>query len=381
MVGITVVVAGAVAIAAALYSSANAQAPPPLPTIYSGNATAAGAPVPDGFFIFARVDSYESPLVAVKNGRYVGLSVGPPDISFSGKIVTFHLNGVQAQETDSFFITALPRVKGSFDLTFPNLPREIPTPTPPARSVLPAVFSGLIVVAGGEVPEDATLVARVGEYESPPALIVGEEYSNLVVDPGDSKLVGEPVEFFLNGVQARNTAIYQSGVSLRNFDLVFIGVPTPTPTPSRPTATPTSVPPAATPTSLTLTPTSTPTPVPATATPTTTAAEAIATPTHVPPALTPIPLLTHPTPIQPTPVSTPTPVPPTATPTPAQPSPTPTSVTVATPVAQISPTPTPSGGGGCFPSSGRVSAMTGLGNMLFLFAPLALIAGHRKLRR
>ena len=75
----------------------------------------------------------------------------------------------------------------------------------------PAIFSGHVVVAGTIVPEDATLFARIGTYESLPALIVDGEYLNLVVDPGDISLVGQIVEFVLNGVVSKTTAIYRSG--------------------------------------------------------------------------------------------------------------------------------------------------------------------------
>ena len=64
-----------------------AQAPPSLPTIYSGTATAAGDPVPDSLVddtgacielcIRARIGSdFESLPLAVKNGPYAGVTVG-----------------------------------------------------------------------------------------------------------------------------------------------------------------------------------------------------------------------------------------------------------------------------------------------------------------
>ena len=318
---------------------ANGQAPPPIPALYSGSATVSGTPVPDGLLITARVADYVSEPATVMDGRYEALAVSPPDDTFAGKTVTFHLDGIQADQTDTF---QSGRINLSLDLTFPMLPAtptpvptNTPVPTPTPLVALPAVYSGFIAIAGAEVAEGSTLVARIGSYESPPALIEGDEYKNLVVDPDDFDLLGETIEFFLNGVQSKTTDIYRSGNFNRDFDLVFIGVPTPTPVPPTPT-----------------------------------------------PTRTPTPLLPTPTPVSPT--ATPTP-PPTATPTATPvtpvvpPTPTATAVIVS---PEATPTPEPSGGGGCSPSlGGHTPALAGLGNMLFLLAPLALITGYRRWRR
>ena len=362
--GIMAGVLVAVAFAVALQDTALAQQIPPLPIIYSGTATAGGKPVPDGFLILARVGAYEALPVAVKDGRYAALTVGPPSADFQGKEITFHLEGVQAQETDTFRVLGLPVIKGNFDLTFPMLPQPTPTRTPIPPTVtptperpFPAVYSGPIVVAGATVPEGAELVARVGQYQSPPALIEGDEYKNLVVDPDDINLVGQLIEFFLNGVRSETIDGYESGSFKRDFILVFVGVPTPTPT-TLPTPTSTPVP-----------PTATPTPVPPTA-----------TATQVPPTPAPTPVPPTATPTQP-PAATSTPVPPTSTPTatavPATPTASATPVVVA---SEATPTPAPSGGG-CLSSFGSTTGMAGLGNVTLLLAPLGLIAGYRRFRQ
>jgi len=386
--------------------SASAQSLRPMPTVYSGQATAGGSSLPEAFLIVARVGAYQSQPVAVKDGSYTSLTVGPPDTSFSGMTVTFHLGrdtlenynnrlealmvgvvptteeigrafegGTQAQETATFVATGLPQTKSNFNLTFPKLPDPTPTPTPipptltpTPRVAFPGVFHGLLIIAGGRVPEHAALVAQIGSYESLPALIQGGAYRNLVVDPDDSSLEGRVIEFFLNGVKSRNTAEYVSGATRRNFDLVFTGLPTPTPTPTptitpspspTPSPTPTSTPVPPTPTNsptptATLIPTPTATPVPPTTTP---------TKTPVPPTVTPRPTVTP----------TATPVTPTSTPVP----PTPTA-TVVVPTPE--PTPEPEGGGVCGSNAGHTPLRAGLGNILFLLGPLALIAGQRKLR-
>ena len=345
--------------------TAVAQGLPPMPAIYSGTATAAGSAAPDGLQIVARVDGYQSEPVTVSNGRYNGLTVAPPEAAYVGKTVTFHLNGVKADQEITF---QSGNINLSYPLTFPGLPEPTPTPTPVSTSTpvpsptphvaLPAIYSGLIVVAGGSVPTDATLVARVGYYESVPALIEGGSYRNLVVDPRDTALIGRNVEFILNGTRARTSDIYRSGGTKTDFDLVFVGLPTPTPSPT-PRPTTTAVPP---------TPRPTATAVPPTTVPTATA---------VPP--TPRPTATA---VPPTPMPTATAVPPTPQPTATvvPPTPVPTAITVAT-TATPQPTQTPaSSGGGCL-AAGDGSITAGLSNILLLIAPLGFVAGYRRLWR
>jgi len=308
------------------------------------------------------VDDYQSAPVTVSNGRYYGLTIAPP-AAYAGKTVTFHLDGVKADQEITFQSR---NINLSYPLTFPGLPEPTPTPTPvptetpipspTPQTARPAIYSGLIVVAGGSVPVDATLVARVGYYESLPALIEGSSYRNLVIDPRDVTLIGRGIEFILNGVGARTTDTYLSGGSRTDFDLVFVGLPTPTPSPTpRPTAT--VVPPTPRPTATAVPPT----PVP--------------TATAVPP--TPIPTATV---VPPTPRPTATVVPPTPIPTATAVPPTPTATTAPTAAPpQPTQTPTPSGGG-CL-AAGDGSMTAGLSNILLLIAPLGFVAGYRRLRR
>ena len=376
--------------------TAAAQSPPPAPTVYSGTATAGGGPVPDGYRIVARVvanvGTYESAPVTVRGGRYGSLEVSPPGVAFSGRPVTFHLGDVQAMETGTYRSTGRPEIKTGFNLTFPSVPEPTPTPppVPPTPTVkpvqaLPGVFSGTIVVAGGTVPAEAVLVARIGSYESLPASIQGESYRNLVVDPGDTSALGQPVEFFLNGVMSRNDVSYESGMQRHDFDLVFTGLPTPTPTVTpvpptatpEPTATPTPVPPTPTPQ-----PTATPTPLPtATPVPTATATPAPTATATPAPTATPEPPMAPPTPAPTaTPVPTATPAP-TATSEPAvaPPTPPPPAPTEAAAVPTPEPTPEPEGGGFCSATSSDTPLRAGLGNLLFLLAPLALVLGRKGL--
>ena len=344
------VLAVGASIAALAADAAQAQSPPVpvVPTLYNGSATVDGSPVPDGLSIVARIDDYEADPVTVQGGRYQFLIVAPLDSSFVGRTVTFHLDGVQARESDRF-VAGQSGPGGTrlfFALTFARLPEPTPTPTvpptetptltPTPRIAHPAVYSGGVVVAGGSVPDGAVLVARIGEDEFP-ALIEGQNYRNLVVAPTDFHLIGQTIQFFLSGVRSITTDIYESGASKKEFDLIFLGLPTPTPTP---TPTPS------------LTPTPSPTP-------------------SLTPTMTPTPSPT-PTPTVPLPTRTPTP---TATVTP-----TPTASPTATPTPPPSPTGTPpeeAGGGGCF-SSDNTPVGAGLANVLLMLAPAGLIVGLRR---
>ena len=368
------------------------QSPPPLPSIYSGTVTVAGETAPDGIIIFAMLGDYISPSVTVANGRYVGLTVGPPNVSFAGQLVTFHIETVQADETAKFIAYSLPVVLSGFNLSFPNLPIPTPTVTPtPTQTptvAAPASYSGMVFVPGGAIPGIAQIVARIGsDYESHPVLVDSNtgEYG-LFVDPLDINLIGRTVEFFINGVKARTTVIYESGVSNRNLDVIFTDFPTPIPTetPVPPTVTPIPV---ETPVTPTETPALTATPVPPTKTLVPTA-----TKTAVPPTQTPVPTATEtpttalvapvapvpPTIKKPTPVvaktQTPTPEPPTATPAPVASTPT---ESPEAPVAEDD----GERAGTCNSTHSDTSILGGAGNLLLLFAPLGAILALKKSRR
>ena len=329
---------------------------PPIPAVYSGTVTGAGVAVPDGLKITAKVLDYQSQPVTTKGGRYEAFSVAPPDFNkYKGQTITFHLDGIQANETDTF---QSGKVDLSFNLTFPKVPTPTPTPSPtptitptptltpvPTATPIvaePSIYGGPITVAGGSVPEGAVLIARLGDYESAPALVQGDRYQNLVVNPRDINLLAKTIMFFLNGVKSETTRLYQSGTFDEDLRLVFVGIPSPTPTEVPPTSTPT--PPVA--------------------------------PTASPTSVLPTPVLAQPT-VTPTPrpTMTPTPLPPTPTFTPV--------VITATPevVTAVETTPVGPSGRGCSSSYGKVGPVEGMGNLLVLVAPVVLIAGYRRLRR
>ena len=101
--------------------------PPTWPQLYSGNATAAGQPVPAGFTVIARVGSYESQPIITLDGRYLALTVAPFDEELWGGAITFYLLApggaeVQAEETETFQQRNQPSVDNTFPLKFPRLP-------------------------------------------------------------------------------------------------------------------------------------------------------------------------------------------------------------------------------------------------------------------
>ena len=434
-----IVILAVAALAAALFApDASAQAPPPFPFIYKGTATTVdGAAVPDGLQIFAVIDDYKSEPVDVVNGEYKNLTVSPSTHDYFNMPIRFVLWDVEALETEDFkrsvsrSSTPLisrspcsrfrrprrrrsrrPRLRQPRRRCRPTRPVPTPTPahtptpepTPTPVSAEPMTFvSGFVIVSGAPIPPNSMVTAKIGSYESDPVSVGGDgAFNGLFVDPQDTALIGQQIDFYLNGHVARSTSTYASGAFERDFDILVVGLPTPTatatavPTPTpEPTATPTPVPtptpeptatPEPTPTPTpepTATPTATPvppTPVPPTATPTATPVPPTATPTEtpVPPTATP----------EPTATPTATPVPPTATPTETPVPPTPTEVppTATATLAPLSQVPTPGTGaeedtgGGCNSIVG-VTPATGTANMLLLLAPLGLIFTLRRLRR
>ena len=244
-----------------------------------------GSELPDGLPVFARIgDEYETEPVLTENGTAF-LKIIPNFSNAKGRSVDIYIDTVR-------IVQDMVYAPGVIDLTrpvtIPNLP--LPTPTPTSTSVKPAVYSGTVTIAGAKVQDGMVLVARIGAYESSPANLEGPNFTGLVIITSNEALVGQPVEFYLNGVAATHSPGPFVPGKTQRLDLVFIGVPTPEPTaaPVVPTAAPvvptaTPLPPASAP----LPPASAATPRIVTATPT----DVPPTATSVPPTNTPIVLL------------------------------------------------------------------------------------------
>ena len=393
---------------------------PAFPMIFSGTATVSGgSSIPNCTFLYARVGEAMSGFVPIIDGKYNGVTIGALDRSADGQPVTFHLSeDVVAAETRPYVYLQGPPARPAdvfirdFALTFPHLvtpsPTPVdtptpapplvdtptPTPTPPVVATAtpmtapptntptpltadPAIYAGPLTVAGlATVPPGSVLTARIGSYESQPAAIVGQNYQSLVIAPPSSSFIGQPIEFFLNGVKSVSLDTFESGVRKTSFEIIFIGYPTSTPTPM-PTPTPTAVLP-------TPTPTPTPTAVPPTHTPVPTQTPVSATNTPAPtetPTATVTPLPSPTATLRPTRTPIPT-LPPTNTPEPTVEPPTPfvvTRVVVATPEPTVVPTPEPEGGFCSLASP--VPLSSGIGSLLLLFAPVGLLYGARRVRK
>ena len=93
------------------------------------------------------------------------------------------------------------------------------------KTAFPSVYSGSIVVAGTQIPSDAILTAKIGDYTSPPAIISGNSFQNLVISPGNSTFIDKSIIFMLNNVQSEPiNELYTPG-STKNINLVFVGLP------------------------------------------------------------------------------------------------------------------------------------------------------------
>ena len=91
--------------------------PPPGAVVYSGTVTVGGSPAPDGLSIVARIDSpsvtvtpnYQSQPRVTKDGKYALLSVGPPNLFFNSRIITFHIITTSITITRFHFILIINR--------------------------------------------------------------------------------------------------------------------------------------------------------------------------------------------------------------------------------------------------------------------------------
>ena len=251
----------------------------------------------------------------------------------------------------------MPSVTFDYKLIFAKLPDPTPTPTPtitPTPVIAqPSVYSGPLIISGATTPPlNAVLVAKIGTYTSPPAVIVDESYKNLILNPSNITYEGMKIEFYLNGYKSITTDIFYNGSFNLSFPLLFTAIPNATATTIPVTAVPIAVP--------VILPTITPTPILIIKT-------IIVTPTPLPPTATSIPTIT------PIPTSSPPP------PSPVPPTPI-VLVVTATPEIPYA-TPVPLEAGGCFGTHGDLSVQTGAANILLLISPLLFIIFHRIYRK
>ena len=96
---------------------------------------------------------------------------------------------------------------------------------PEPQTAYPSVYSGSILVAGTEMPGNAVLTAKIGDYTSPPAIISGNSFQNLVISPGNSTYIDKPIIFMLNNVESEPIIeLYKPGLT-KALKLIFVELP------------------------------------------------------------------------------------------------------------------------------------------------------------
>ena len=96
---------------------------------------------------------------------------------------------------------------------------------PEPQTAYPSVYSGSVVVAGTEIPDNAVLNAKIDDYTSPPAIITGNSFQNLVISPGNSTYIDKPIIFMLNNVESEPIVeLYKPGLT-KELKLIFVGLP------------------------------------------------------------------------------------------------------------------------------------------------------------
>ena len=126
-----------------------AQNPPPFPAVFSGSVMVGGKLPPIGSTIYAEVAKYRSNTANIgENGRFVGLSVGPPEAEgYVGQNIYFYYQGIRADQTTAF--RGVPASGGvqEITLTFPALP--VVGDENVARAFGAAAALGLMGLLGG----------------------------------------------------------------------------------------------------------------------------------------------------------------------------------------------------------------------------------------
>ena len=96
---------------------------------------------------------------------------------------------------------------------------------PEPQTAYPSVYSGSILVAGTEIPDNAVLTAKIGDYISSQAIITGNSFQNLVISPGNSTYIDKPIIFMLNNVESEPIVeLYKPGL-IKDLKLIFVGLP------------------------------------------------------------------------------------------------------------------------------------------------------------
>ena len=253
--------------------------------VFSGTINVNSGESPDGRLLVGRIfDSndkilYTSNSVEVSGNKYIALTLGPMEPVAVGKLIKFYFLCGEIPCTDAAAETisfTSAKVKFRYSLTFTKVPPtqseldaaakakadakaaaiakadaeaaakiktdEVAAKTqsktdaavatkaaakidPEPQTAYPSVYSGSVVVAGTEIPDNAVLNAKIDDYTSPPAIITGNSFQNLVISPGNSTYIDKPIIFMLNNVESEPIVeLYKPGLT-KDLKLIFVGLP------------------------------------------------------------------------------------------------------------------------------------------------------------
>ena len=143
---------------------AQTDGPPPLPIVYQGAVYVDGVALAEDAELTVRVGDWESTPAPARNGEYINLIVGPPNLDYIGEEVSFHLDGLVAEQRLIFPSLGEPRFE-LLRLDFTSLEGEGPlqeeTPTDVAQPDGDGGGFPWVPVVGGALGGVALLVALV----------------------------------------------------------------------------------------------------------------------------------------------------------------------------------------------------------------------------
>jgi hypothetical protein len=180
--------------------------PPQLPHYFTGTVNTLKGPVPEGTVVEAFVEGAKKAETTVNaESRYELDVVG--EFGDEGKIVTFKVAGVQANESAAW-------VSGELDYDFNLTIAALPT----------HYFTGTVSTSQGPVPEGTVVEALLNGVKKAETTVNAEgRYELDVVGQGGDD--GKVVTFKVAGVQANESAAWVSGELDYDFNLTIAALP------------------------------------------------------------------------------------------------------------------------------------------------------------
>lgn len=257
-----------------------ASAQPPEPMLFANgySLTTEAVPFPSGSMLTAHIGDYVSAPAIVGDDGFFGLvEVAPPDESYAGKQITFHLDALGIGEVNSVeaFVYESGKVRFGTKILFGRItpqptpsptPSPVPTPTPaptpgttptptpvpgpsptpgPAPGEFPPPFpmvfaKGFVMTSQGDpVPRGSVLRARIDDYvtESSVAIENIGYFTFLKITPPDERYVGGRLVFQLEvagvGLVEDTSPFLYVPKETRFGTRFFFGMPSVSPPPKR----------------------------------------------------------------------------------------------------------------------------------------------------